>query len=121
MVRDLDAADEFHDEERPPGLRRPGIEYFCDVWMIHQSQRLALGLESGDYTPGVHAGLDDFQGNSAMNRLLLFRHEYHTVPSLANLLDQFISTNVIACFLADAVRVHRRKVSWRLLHEIARL
>src|SRR5215510_14555661 len=101
---DLDAADEFHDEERPPGFRRPGIEHFGDVWVVHQSQRLALGLESGDHTLGVHTRLDDFEGNPSMNGLLLFRHEYHTVPSLANLLDQLISTDVIAGFLADDIR-----------------
>src|SRR6478736_3619323 len=95
IVRDLDATDEFHDEEWPPGFRRPSIEYLGDVWMVHQSQRLSLGFEPGDDAPGVHAWLDDFQRNLATNGFLLFRHEHHTAPSLADLLEQFVPADAI--------------------------
>ena len=66
---DFDAADEFHDKIRPTGFRRPGIEYLGDVGMVHQRQRLPLGLKPGDDTFGVHARLDDFQRDPPADRL----------------------------------------------------
>jgi hypothetical protein len=48
VVGDPDAADQFHHEVGPTGLRRPGIEHLGDVRMIHQRQRLPFCLEPGD-------------------------------------------------------------------------
>ena len=34
-----------------PGLGRAGVEHLGDVRMVHQRQRLPLGLEAGDDLP----------------------------------------------------------------------
>jgi hypothetical protein len=39
--------------------------------VVHEGQRLAVGLEAGDDLAGVHAGLDQFQRNGAAEWLLL--------------------------------------------------
>jgi hypothetical protein len=68
--------------------------------MIHQRERLPFSLKSGHDTFGVHSRLDDFQGDSAPNRLLLFGHINHATPAFTNLLQQFVSANSITHFLA---------------------
>ena len=55
--------------------------------MIHQGQRLALGLEPGDHVPGIHPQLDDLQGHPAANRLFLLRHIDHPVTPFPKLLE----------------------------------
>jgi hypothetical protein len=55
VVGDLDPIDQLHDEVRSAGFGGSGIEDLCDVGMVHQGQRLALGLEPGDHVPGIHA------------------------------------------------------------------
>src|SRR5947208_1635408 len=83
IFRDFDATDEFHDEIRPARFRRASIEYLRDVGMIHQSNRLTLGLEASNDAFGVHARLDDFQGDPTMNRCFLFRHEDYATAAFA--------------------------------------
>jgi hypothetical protein len=39
--------------------------------MVHQGESLPFGLESGDHLLGVHAPLDELQGNSSPDRLFL--------------------------------------------------
>ena len=56
---DRHALDEVHDEVRPAGVGRAGVEHAGDVRVVHQGQGLALGLEAGDDLPGVHPGLDE--------------------------------------------------------------
>jgi len=59
ILQDADAADVLHDEVRPAGFRRAGVEHLGDVGMIHHRQGLSLGLEAGDHLLRVHAQLDD--------------------------------------------------------------
>ena len=47
--------DEVHDEVRPAGAGRAGVEHAGDVRVVHQGQGLPLGLEAGDDLPRVHA------------------------------------------------------------------
>ena len=47
--------------------------------MVHQGQGLPLGLEPGDHLAGVHARLDDLEGNLALHGLALLGH-----PDLAH-------------------------------------
>jgi hypothetical protein len=54
VVRELDAAHQFHDKVGPARVSGPGIEHFGDVRMVHESQRLALGFEPGNDLLGVH-------------------------------------------------------------------
>ena len=46
-----DALDQFHDEERPAVGGRAGVEHLGDVRVVHQGQRLPLGLEAGEHLP----------------------------------------------------------------------
>jgi hypothetical protein len=68
--------------------------------MIHQRERLPFSLKSGHDTFGVHSRFDDFQGDPAPNRLLLFGHINYAAAALADLLQQFIPANSITHILA---------------------
>ena len=96
IVGDLDAADQFHDEVRPPGFGRAGVEDLGDVRMVHQRQRLAFGFEAGDDLPGVHAQLDDLEGDAAAHRFLLLGHIDHAAAAFADLLEQLVAANAVA-------------------------
>ena len=48
VVGDRDALDQLHDEVGPAAVGRAGIEHPGDVGVVHQRQRLPLGLEPGD-------------------------------------------------------------------------
>ena len=61
--------------------------------MIHQRQRLPLGLEAGDHLPRVHARLDDLQGHLAAHRLLLLGDEHQPEAPLADLLHELVGTD----------------------------
>ena len=64
--------------------------------MVHQRQRLPLGLKAGDDAFGVHARLDDLQSDAPADRLLLFRHENHAASSFADLLQKLVAADAIA-------------------------
>ena len=38
-----------------------GVQDLGDIGVVHDGQRLPLGLEAGDHLTGVHARLEDFQ------------------------------------------------------------
>ena len=61
--------------------------------MVHQSQCLSFGLEAGNYLFGIHSRLDDFQGNLAADRLLLFGDVDNSHATLANLFPQLVAVN----------------------------
>ena len=56
--------------------------------MIHDRQRLTLGLEPRDDLLGVHAGLDDLEGHPAPDRFLLLGHVDGAHAAFADLLKQ---------------------------------
>jgi hypothetical protein len=56
--------------------------------MIHQRQRLPLGLESRDHLPRIHARLDDLERYFAMDGLLLLGDEDQSHAALADLFQQ---------------------------------
>src|SRR4051812_20867561 len=120
ILRNLNPAHQFHHEVRtahsdaarislthPSGTFAPHVGegrsegVFCrsrvenlrDVRMIHHGEGLALGLESGNDLPAVHAQLDNFQGHAALDRLALLRHPYFTKAAFAELLEQFVAAN----------------------------
>ena len=63
VLRDWQAIDVVHHEERPSPLGGPRIEDASDVGMAHQRQRLPLRLEPGDHLVGVHATVDHLEGD----------------------------------------------------------
>ena len=50
--------------------------------MIHQGEGLSLDVEAGENLMGVHADLDDLEGNLALDRLRLLRQVDNTHSSL---------------------------------------
>ena len=58
--------------------------------MVHQGQRLPLGLEAGDDLAGVHARLDDLQGDRPLHRLALLGHVDGAHAAFADLLQQLV-------------------------------
>jgi hypothetical protein len=44
---------------------QPAVEHLGDVGVVHQGQRLPLGLEAVQHLPGIHAGLDELDGDEA--------------------------------------------------------
>jgi hypothetical protein len=61
--------------------------------MVHHRERLALGLEAGDDLPAVHAGLEDLEGDAALDRLALFGHPDFAEAAFADLLQQLVAAD----------------------------
>jgi len=94
--RDGHALDQLHHEVGPARLGSSPVQHVGDVRVVHHGQGLALGLETGDYFPGVHARLDDLQGHGAPYRLALFGHEHYAKPAFADLLQEPVMGVAIA-------------------------
>ncbi len=75
---------------RAPCCRCAGVEDAGDVGVVHHRERLALGFEAGDHLAGVHAGLDDFQGDGALDRVRLFGHKDDAHAAFADLLQELV-------------------------------
>ena len=73
-----------------------GIEDPRDIGVIHQGEGLALGLEAADDGFGVHARLEDFEGDPTADGFALFGHENHAATAFADLFEQFVATDHIA-------------------------
>ena len=99
VVGDFDAAHQFHDEVGTARVRRAGLQDLGNIRMIHQRQRLALSFEAGDDLLGVHAQLDDLEGDHPPDRFLLLSHVHHATAALANLLKQFVMPDLVPRFL----------------------
>ena len=123
VVGNLDAAHQFHDEERPPVFRRAGVEDLRDVRMIHHRERLTLLLEARDDFLRVHPHLDDLQRHRAPHRLLLLRHPDHAKAAFADLLEQLVRPDPLARLLRfepRQFRFHLGRERWPRLQEFAR-
>jgi hypothetical protein len=59
--------------------------------MVHERQGLTLGLEAGDDPRRVHPGLDDLEGNLAVNGLCLLCEPDLSHASLAHQLHKAVS------------------------------
>jgi hypothetical protein len=90
VLRDRNAGDVLHDEVRPPVGGGAGVEHPGDIGVIHQGERLALGLEAGDDLLRVHAGLDHLHRNAAPERLGLLRQVHRAHAALPEQLDDVI-------------------------------
>ena len=90
VAGDGHALDEIHDEVRPATAGGAAVQHAGDVRVVHQGQRLPLGLEAGDDLPGVHAGLDQLDGDQALDRLGLLGHPDAAHAALADLLNELV-------------------------------
>ena len=61
VVGDRHAAHQLHHEERLAGRGRAAVVHAGDVRMVHQGQRLPLGIEPGQHGARVHADLDQLE------------------------------------------------------------
>ena len=61
--------------------------------MIHQRERLSLGLETGDHLPRIHAELDDLERDPPAHRLLLLGHEHDAAAAFAQSLQQLVAAD----------------------------
>ena len=96
VVVDADALHQFHHEVGPAILGGAGVQHTGDVRMVHQRQRLPLGLEPGDDLFGVHPQLDDLEGDLAPHRLVLLRHPHAAHAALADELQKFVGADAHA-------------------------
>ena len=79
-----------------PGLGRARVEHLGDVRVIHQGERLALGLEASQHLPRVHTRLDELERDHAPNRFRLLGHVDRAHAALADLLKQLVRADVRA-------------------------
>ena len=83
VVGDRHALDQLHDEERLAGRGGAAVVDAGDVRVVHQRQRLPLGVEPGQDGPRVHADLDQLQRHLPLDRLGLLGPVDGAHPSLA--------------------------------------
>ena len=81
---------QLHDEERSPIRRRPHVEHFGNVWMVHHRQSLTLSFEAEQDLLVIHPTLNELQRHASPHRLLLHGHPYLTHPAFAKPLKQLI-------------------------------
>ena len=110
VLGDGDALDKLHHEVRPACLGGAGLQHRRDVRVIHHRQRLPLGLEPRDHLLGVHAELDDLQGDPASDRVLLLGHVHDAEAALADLLEDLVRADLCARPLRQRPAVDDRLV-----------
>ena len=71
VLGNADTGDVLHSKVGLTLFGRPRLEDPGHVRMVHHRQGLPLGLEPGDDLAGVHAQLDDLQGDPPADGLLL--------------------------------------------------
>ena len=90
--RDRGALDELHHEERLIGLRGAAVEDAGDVGVIHQGQRLTLGVEPGQDGPRIHTDLDQLEGDLALDGLGLIGAVDGAHPAFAEDVSERVPT-----------------------------
>ena len=91
ILGDRHALDVFHHEIGPARFGQPAVQNLGDIGVVHERQRLALGLEASQDAPRIHSGLDEFEGDLAANGgRLLGRPDGPHAP-LADLLEQLVA------------------------------
>jgi hypothetical protein len=75
--------------------RGAGVEDLGDGGVVHHGQGLPLGLEAGHDLLGVHALLDDLEGDLAFDGLLLLGQPDLSHAALAELLEQAVGTDLL--------------------------
>src|SRR5262249_755600 len=63
-----------------------------DVGVVHERQRLALGLKAGEHAPGIHSRLDQFERDAAFDRLTLFGRPHRAHSALTDDFEQAVTS-----------------------------
>jgi hypothetical protein len=74
VLEKRDPLHQLHHEIGTAARGAPSVEYPGDVGVVHPRERLPLRLEARDHLPGVHAELEDLQGDPPLHGLTLFGH-----------------------------------------------
>jgi hypothetical protein len=85
--------DQLHHEVRQARLGGAGVEDARDVRVVHESERLALGLEAPQDFLRVHARLDELQRHAAADGLGLLRDPDGAHATLAEPLQEPIGSD----------------------------
>ena len=94
ILGDWNTGHVLHGEERPTIVGDPRAVYLRDVRMIHQRERLSLGLEAGNHLASVHPHLDDLQGHSSSEGPLLLRQVDDPHPALAERVEDLVGADL---------------------------
>ncbi len=68
VLGDRHPAHQLHHEERLAGLGGAAVVHAGDVGVVHQGQRLPLGVEPGQHRTRVHADLDQLERHLPLDR-----------------------------------------------------
>lgn len=112
VLSDRGSHHHFHHEIGTTGRRRARIQDFGDAGMVHERQGLTLRGKAGDHLIGVHARLDDLQGDPALDRSILFRQIHDPITPTTDFANEAIPSNDIAGLFGrtgrDRWRTHGR-------------
>ena len=85
---DLVALDELHREVGAAAFGEPAVDDLGDAGVVHDREGLSLLLEAGDHGLGVHAGLDELEGDPLGEGLASLGDPDGTEATLAEGRDQ---------------------------------
>jgi hypothetical protein len=91
ILGDRDPFHQLHHEEGAAVGGGPGVEDTGDVWVFHQGQRLALGIEPGQDVARVHPRLDQLEGDLPADRPELLGEVDRAHAALADLLAELVA------------------------------
>lgn len=90
------AADPLHDEVGLPGVGGAAAEDAGDVGVVHAFEGVAFGVEARQHSAGIHAGLDDLEGEAFAGRVEAFGEVDeaeaafgHEVEDAVGVIDEF--------------------------------
>ncbi len=84
---------QFHHEERLARIGRAAIVDAGDVRVVHEGQRLPLGIESSQHRPRIHPGLDQFERDLSLHWFGLLGPVDRPHTPLTDHLDQRIAAS----------------------------
>jgi hypothetical protein len=106
----------FHDEVGSALGRTPTVEHLGDGGVVHERQRLALGVEAGHHLLGVHSRLDELEGYLPP-RLQLLGEPHLSHATFANDVEEAVRADLPSGLrLRFARSVELRRQSKGVLH-----
>jgi hypothetical protein len=90
VLAEVHAAHQLHHEVGPARGRRAAAEDLRDVRVVHEGERLPLGVEARGHPLRVHPGLHDLERDAAAHRPRLLRLPDLAHPAFAQQPDQLV-------------------------------